>query len=87
MVMPCAPSDAMPRFPVHYHVYADEVLKHYGSDKNQAIHCMISCQPKCQMKLELRHLTIRVYQQLEQQTILVGSACRKLIPHPTGYLA
>jgi len=57
-----APGDNIPRIPVGYHVHADEVLKHYAADKNQAIHCMIPCQTMCQMKLELRHLAIHLYQ-------------------------
>jgi len=56
------PGDIMPRIPVAYRVHADEVLKCFAPDKNQAIHHMISCQTMCQMKLELRHLTIHLSQ-------------------------
>ena len=38
-----APGDNMLHIPVGHRVDADKVLKHYAADKNQAIHCMISC--------------------------------------------
>ena len=53
-----APSDNTPCIPLGYRAHAAEVLKQYVPDKNQAIQLMVSCQTMCQMKLELRHLTI-----------------------------
>jgi len=35
--------DNIPLIPVCYYIHADEVLTGYASDKNQAIHRMISC--------------------------------------------
>jgi hypothetical protein len=74
----------MPRIPTGSRIHLDEVLKHYTADENQAIHCMISCQTSCQMKFDLRHLTKHWSQYLENLLILVGSAYRKVMPHPKG---
>jgi hypothetical protein len=56
------PGDNWPRIPVGCHVQVDEVLRCYASEKNQAIHRVISCQTMCQMRLELRHLAMHLLQ-------------------------
>jgi len=82
-----ASNNNLPRIPIDYRVHVDEIIKPYAPDKNQAIHRMISWRTMCQLELELRHLAIRLPQELEHLLFLVGSANCKLIPSHRGNLA
>jgi len=79
-----APGDILPHIPDCYRTHADKVLKHYAPDYNQAFNCLESFQTMCHTKLELRHLVIRLHQQLNHLLILVDGAYHKLLPHPKG---